>query len=120
MRYESPLAESPGTLKIEYARTLVATLSYLILKQFDAVGLTLFNNRVIQKIPPRSKPSHFQHIIHGLEAFDPSGTTNIGQVIADITERLPSRSMVLLISDLLNSDEDLYKNINLLCSRACV
>jgi len=117
MRYESPQLQADGMGKIEYARTLVAVLSYLILKQFDAVGLTLFNDRVIQKIPPRSKPSHFQHIIHGLETFQPNGVTRIGEVIADMTEQLPSRSMVILISDLLTSEEDLYKNLKLICSR---
>ena len=37
MAYESP--ESTATPKLEYARTLVASLACLLLKQFDAVGL---------------------------------------------------------------------------------
>ena len=62
MGYQSLTDEH--TPKMQYALDLVATLSYLLLKQFDAVGLTLFNDKVIEHIPPRSKASHFQHILH--------------------------------------------------------
>ena len=117
MAYESPFSKSEGTSKIEYARTLTAALSWLILRQFDAAGLILFNERVVEKIPPRSKPSHFQHIIHGLENFNPDGVTQVGRVLGDITEYLPGRSMVILVTDLLVRDEDLYKQFKLLCSR---
>ena len=64
MGYQSPF--NKGESKIGYARNLVAGLSYLFLKQFDAVGLTLFNNQVIHHIPPRSKASHLQNILYGL------------------------------------------------------
>ena len=53
MGYQSPFNKEVS--KIDYARNLVAGLSYLFLKQFDAVGLTLFNNQVVHHIPPRSK-----------------------------------------------------------------
>ena len=117
MSYRSPLIKSPSISKMEYARTLTATLSYLILRQFDAVGLILFNERVTDKIPPRSKPSHFQHIVNGLENFTPKGITRISDVIGEITERLPGRSMVILISDLLTREDNLNKSLKLLCSR---
>ena len=117
MSYKSPLIKSSSISKMEYARSLTAALSYLVLRQFDAAGLILFNERVIEKIPPRSKPSHFQHIVHGLENFAPKGITRIGKVVEDITEHLPGRSMVILVSDLLPPGDDLHKNLKLLCSR---
>ena len=103
--------------KCSHSNVVQSALSYLILKQFDAVGLTLFNDHLIEKIPPRSKPSHFQHIVHGLELFEPSGNTLISQVIGEITEELPIRSMVLLVSDLFTSEDDLYEKLKLICSR---
>lgn len=117
MNYQA-LKPKPGELsKMDYARTLVAALSYLILRQFDAIGLTLFNDHVVEHIPPRSKPSHFQHIVHGLEGFEPRGVTRIGPVVETVVERLQSRGMVILVSDFLAREDDLQKNLKLIRSR---
>ncbi|MBT3367081.1 MAG: DUF58 domain-containing protein [Nitrospina sp.] len=115
MGYQSPFPEQVS--KMEYARNLVATLSYLFLKQFDAVGLTLFNDKVIEHIPPRSKASHFQHILHGLVNIAPKGTTQIADVLGGLSERLPGRSMLILVSDFFAPNQDLQKSLKLLCSR---
>lgn len=117
MAYESPIPNSPGLRKIDYARTLTAALAYLVLRQFDAVGLIQFNNQVAQYVPPRSRPSHFQHIVHGLETLHPQGVTRIGEVIGQIIERLPNRGMFIMVSDLLARDNDLYHNLKLIRSR---
>ncbi|MEE9258362.1 MAG: DUF58 domain-containing protein [Nitrospinaceae bacterium] len=112
--------QSPGKkemTKMDYARTLVAGMSYLFLKQYDAVGLTLFNDRVVKHIPPRSKPSHLQHILHGLVTAEPQGVTRIGQVVGKLIERFQRRGMLILVSDLLARDDDIFKNLKLLCSR---
>ena len=115
MGYQPPL--SGKTSKMEYANNLVAALSYLLLKQFDAVGLTLFNDQVVKHIPPRSKASHFQHILHGLANIFPQGTTRVADVLAGIAERLPRRSMLILVSDFFVQNQDLQKSLKLLCSR---
>ncbi len=115
MGYQSPF--NKGESKIGYARNLVAGLSYLFLKQFDAVGLTLFNNQIIHHIPPRSKASHLQNILHGLSNLSTKGTTKLEDVLARLTERLPGRSMVILVSDFLTQNQDIHKNLKLLRSR---
>lgn len=115
MGYQSPLKEQHS--KMGYARTLVAALSYLLLKQFDAVGLTLFNDKVVEHIPPRSKASHYQHILHGLANISPQGTTRIDDVLGGLAERLPGRSMLILVSDFFVQNQDLQKSLKLLCSR---
>ena len=115
MAYQSPLEK--GESKIDYASNLVAALSYLFLKQFDAVGLTFFNDTVIQHIPPRSKASHLQHILHGLSTISPKGVTQIEKVLSGLAERLQGRGMLILISDFLTRDQDIYKSLKLLRSR---
>ena len=115
MAYQSPFEK--GESKIDYARNLVAALSYLFLKQFDAVGLTLFNDAVVQHIPPRSKASHLQHILHGLSTLSAKGVTQIENVLSGLAERLPSRGMLILVSDFLTRDQDIHKSLKLLRSR---
>ena len=115
MGYVSP--NQTGLTKMDYARTLAASLSCLLLKQFDAVGLTLFNDEVVHHIPPRSKTSHLQHILHGLSTIEPQGITRVDQVIGTLVERLKSRGMLILISDLFTREDDIHKDLKLLVSR---
>jgi len=117
MAYRSPDPKSPGMDKMDYARTLVAAMGYLLLKQFDAVGLTQFNDEVVAHLPPRSKPSHFQNILHDLQAMEFKGITRIEKVVGDLIERLPGRGMLVLVSDLLTRDDDVLKTLKMLKSR---
>ncbi len=115
MAYQSPFEK--GESKIDYARNLVAALSYLFLKQFDAVGLTLFNDAVVQHIPPRSKASHLQHILHGLSTLSAKGVTHVENVLSGLAERLQGRGMLILVSDFLTRDQNIHKSLKLLRSR---
>ena len=115
MDYKS--SNSKGMNKIDYARTLVAALSYLFLKQYDAVGLSLFNEHIINHIPPRSKPSHFQNILRGLATMKPTGVTRLERVIENLVERLPGRGVLILISDFLTKDVGIENKLKLLASR---
>ncbi|CAI2717743.1 DUF58 domain-containing protein [Nitrospina watsonii] len=117
MGYQSPLKKQDASPKAEYVRTLVAAFSYLLLKQFDAVGLLTFNRSIATHIPPRSKPSHFQHILHALGNCRFEGETHVSEVVGDIIERLPGRGMLVMISDLLVRDDDVLKTLNLIRSR---
>jgi uncharacterized protein (DUF58 family) len=115
MGYQSPLDEY--SFKMAYAGNLVAAISYLLLKQFDAVGLTLFNDQVVEHIPPRSKASHFQHILYGIANISPQGTTEVADVLGGLAERLPRRSLLILVSDFFIQNQGLHKSLKLLCSR---
>jgi uncharacterized protein (DUF58 family) len=115
MGYESP--DPKGMNKMDYARTLVAALSYLFLKQYDAVGLSLFNENIMNHIPPRSKPAHFQHILHGLATLTPTGVTRLEDVIGNLVERLPCRGILILVSDFLTKETDVEQKLKLLVSR---
>ena len=115
MGYESSNAKT--VKKIDYTRTLVASLSYLFLKQYDAVGLSLFNEGLINHVPPRSKPTHFKHILHELAILKPSGETKLENVIEEIVERMPTRGMIILVSDFLTKETGIEKKLKLLTSR---
>jgi uncharacterized protein (DUF58 family) len=115
MGYVSP--NQTGMTKMDYARTLAASLSCLLLKQFDAVGLTLFNDKAVHHIPPRSKTSHLQHILHGLSTIEPEGITRVDRVIEKLVARLKNRGMLVLISDLFAKEDNIQRDLKLLVSR---
>ena len=106
-----------GLDKLDYARTLAAAISYLLLKQYDAVGLSLFNDGLVKRVPARSKPSHFQQILHCLESTEFNGVASLKKAAEDLIGLLPGRGMLVLISDLLINNEDIYKTLKLVRSR---
>ena len=60
---------SDGQTKLEYGCYLSALLSYVLIKQQDAVGLAPFSSSLDRIIPPRSTPGHLQVIKKGTGSF---------------------------------------------------
>lgn len=120
MQYRS---ESVEFSKLEYAKRIAAAISYVVVKQQDAVGLVTFDRAVIQTVRPGSQPAHWKQLSHVLEetgirsqetgdrkqetgggrleaeASEPDGQFST-LVLAEIAERLPKRGVVILLSDL--------------------
>src|SRR6187399_1116793 len=57
--------------KYEYACTVAACLSYLILNQHDAVGCVSFDEKIRASVPTRSKRNHILSIIDSLNVSAP-------------------------------------------------
>ncbi|MCC6580814.1 MAG: DUF58 domain-containing protein [Phycisphaeraceae bacterium] len=100
MGMDEPKRAAPT--KWQYAGFLAASLSYLLLKQNDAVGLVLFDNEVRQYLPGRTTPSHFRHMVELIGQTEPRLDTHIGPVLHEMASRLTRRGIVILISDLLD------------------
>ncbi len=111
-------ADSPDTRsKFHYARRLAAALSYLMLHQGDSVGLILTNYRMIAQVPPRAAPGHIMSICQVLENAAPDGITDVSGVLGQFAARLKRRSLVVLISDLLDDPESVLSALGQLHHR---
>ncbi|OGP78714.1 MAG: hypothetical protein A2V86_17025 [Deltaproteobacteria bacterium RBG_16_49_23] len=108
---------SDGWSKFDYGATLTASLSYLILKQQDAVGLTLFSDRIEKRIPPKAAHGYLFAILKELEERHPGGETRVGSVLQDLAGSLRRRGLVILISDLLDEYEEVLKGLKQIRSR---
>ena len=91
--------------KLQYGSYLSAALTYLLLRQQDAVGLTLFSDDVHTHIRPSSRPSMLNNLLGVLENIEPAGTTMVGNSLHRLAERIHRRGLVILISDLLDDVE---------------
>ncbi|MFC2119666.1 DUF58 domain-containing protein [Bacteroidota bacterium] len=91
--------------KLEYASTLAAALSYLMMKQQDAFGLTLYSDRIVQYIPPKATKSYLQQILKSLVAVKASDTTNTAACLNSVAEKIQRRGLVIIISDLFDDIE---------------
>ena len=85
--------------KFELARSLAGSLAHLAVQQGDAVGLTCFNNEVVEDVPPRTSPKHLKAIYDVLERVDPAGETDIVGVLHNLAERVRRRALVVVVSD---------------------
>lgn len=92
--------------KCDYAVTSAAALSYLLLRQQDAVGCVAFDEGIRQTIPMRTTTSHLTKIVKALEAKEPRDKTNLRGVLAQVAEVYPRRGMMVVISDLLVDPDD--------------
>lgn len=92
--------------KRHYAASMAAALAYLALRQRDAVGLVVFDETITRFIRPSNHPAHWRHIVHGLEAEGAGRKTGVRSVLDDLSERLPRRTLLIVISDLFGDAEE--------------
>jgi uncharacterized protein (DUF58 family) len=81
----------------------------LLLKQRDAVGLSLFNEQLLLHTKASSSQSHVRYLYSELEQqLEQSGSlfsasSHVADVLHEIAERTHKRSMVVIFSDMLDN-----------------
>lgn len=96
--------------KIDYAKTLAAALTYLIQRQSDAVGLITYNEKITYLQPPKTNPAFIAGIYKKLYEITPEKNTYSIKALHQIAEKINKRSLVIIISDLLDEPEELIKS----------
>jgi uncharacterized protein (DUF58 family) len=108
---------SHAVKKIEYARYLASALAYLSIRQHDAAGLIIFDNKVRSYRPPSTRPGHLFALLHMLEQAEPATTTNIELPFEHFQQHLSHRGMVAVISDFYADPEAVLKAVRPLAYR---
>lgn len=98
---------SPGNIrKIEYAAYLAASLSYMMIKQQDAVGLSVFADQLLSYLPPHATKAYLRQILSELQKLKASSTTGAGKSLHQVAERIKRRGLVIVISDLMDHPDE--------------
>ncbi|MEE2857158.1 MAG: DUF58 domain-containing protein [Planctomycetota bacterium] len=108
---ESMTYGSGAMTKLDYARTLAASLAYLILGQQDAVGALVFDDEIRAEAPISQSRSHLQDLVTVLSQQSGQDTTDIGQVLANVSDRLKRRCLIVLLSDLFDDQDRLVHGL---------
>lgn len=114
---ESMRFGSGGVTKFDYACTVAAALTYLLLRQQDSVGLVTFDSAVRNVVPPRSKQTHLGTVLAALTAEEPRQKTDVYGILRRVAEDYSKKGMVVLISDLLAERDGLFRGLKLLRHR---
>jgi uncharacterized protein (DUF58 family) len=94
---------SGGLSKLDYARYLAASLTYLAHRQRDRVGLTTFDAAPVERIPPAA--GHFEIVLHALDRAAARGPGGLVGPLSSMTEHSKRRGFVTLISDLYDEPQ---------------
>jgi uncharacterized protein (DUF58 family) len=100
--------------KYDYGATLAGCLSYLTLRQGDLVGLGYSHKENIKLIPPRNSPTHLSVLMEALETGKPEGAGKLFNALETLSHASKKRSLVVLISDLLEEPEPILKALKFL------
>ena len=100
--------------KWDYACFLCSCFGYLMLKQQDAVGLALFSAKPDVLVPPRCRSTHLHHIMRMMVQHPPAGGSDLPASLQALVRRLKRRSLVVIVSDLIDAPEETLKAIRLI------
>jgi uncharacterized protein (DUF58 family) len=97
--------------KYDYARTLAASLAWILIRQRDAVGLFAFDSAESLFIPPRSTNVQLSAILSRLDSLEPSGETRCGTSIEQLAQTLRKRGMCIVMSDLFDEPAEIIRGL---------
>ncbi len=98
--------------KLKYAKHLAAALSYLFIRQGDAVGLATFDHEVRSFVRAAGRPSQVRRILQELYDAKAGKDTDTGKVLHQVAERIPKRGLVILISDLFDEPDKIIEALH--------
>lgn len=93
--------------KLNFSVQAVAALIYLLKRQRDAFGLSLFTDHLVLNTPAKSTATHqkylFSHLEQILSSKKMDVKTNLEQALHQIAELIHKRSLVVIFSDMLST-----------------
>lgn len=111
------MAYGEGGGKWDRACRLAMAMAYLILERGDAVGLTVFDTALRERVPPRAALGHLELMDQTLSARAPGGETALATVLEAAAALIKRRSLVVLVSDLLADPQRVLQVVRALKAR---
>ena len=97
--------------KLEYGSVLAASLAFLMNRQRDATGLIAFDEQIRFRLPAAARPGHLHALLLALERLQGGRRSNVGRPLHQLAEALLKRSLIVVISDLLDDPETVIKGL---------
>jgi uncharacterized protein (DUF58 family) len=114
----SMLFSSNDKLKAEYAAELTYSLCHALMQSGDAIGLGMFSDRLVTKIPPSLGKGVYYRISR--ELMNPNnygGNYDLPKVIQYVSSFLQERSVIIIISDFIGLPEGWNRFLKILAGR---
>ena len=93
--------------KLELACVIAGAIATMVQAQQDAVGLCCIGDRIEEQIPARQGGAHLAQLFQRLAAPRGRGGGRFGRLLLDAAPQLGSRGLVFVLTDALDSPDDL-------------
>ncbi|MCC6782347.1 MAG: DUF58 domain-containing protein [Planctomycetes bacterium] len=110
-------AHDGGMSKFDYAATGAASLAFLLQQQADAVGLSLFDDKVVRQVPASNTRNGLGNLMQSLQDAKPTQKSKIGSVLTELASSLRKRGVIAVFSDLFDDADEVLKGIRALGQR---
>jgi len=104
---------APKNNKLSFSIQASASLMYLLKKQRDAFGLSLFADEILLNTPAKSTTVHQKYLFTKLDELlqkpKVNAQTNLSEALHQVAELIHKRSLVVIFSDLFNTQSNSEK-----------
>ena len=85
--------------KLHYARQVAAALAFIGLVNMDRVVIEVFNDRLVQSMPPARGRKSLWRVLDFLQKVEPAGPSDLRKSLRDFSLRCTGKGIVLVLSD---------------------
>ncbi|MCX5655414.1 MAG: DUF58 domain-containing protein [Planctomycetota bacterium] len=103
--------------KSEYAIALAAALGYLLVHQGDSVGLGLVGDGLVRFLRPRGGRRQLVRVLAEMTRTEGAGGTDLAAGLHTLARRVRRRSLMLILSDLVDEPDQVLGAIKHLMGR---
>jgi uncharacterized protein (DUF58 family) len=97
--------------KFDYARTLAASITWILIRQRDAVSLAAFDEEVSTYLPPRSTNIQLKHVLAALDGLHHGARTRCGHSLGLLAHGIRRRGLTIVISDFFDEPENILQGL---------
>jgi uncharacterized protein (DUF58 family) len=105
-------ARNATSSKRRYSAIIAAALAHLALKQRDAVGITLFADKVLAHLKPRAKSTQLDEILRTIVTTPARPAALTLEALHEAAALMPRRGLVVLISDLFFEADEVFSALD--------
>jgi len=102
---------SIGVTKLDYAKYLAASISYLSHVQRDAAGVIIFDDTVRNYVAPSTRQGQLNRCLHAIEEATLGKRTDFTTPFFHFQQFLHRRGIVVVISDFFQKPEDIIHTV---------
>ena len=98
-----------GKDKIKFSVYAASALAYLLTKQRDVVGLSVFSDHLEMETEMRSTKVHLNSVLTKLSTLQkqsPKSRTNISAVLHQIAQKSHKRSLIIIFTDMFQNENE--------------
>jgi uncharacterized protein (DUF58 family) len=97
--------------KLDYARYIAASLTYLASQQRDATGLIVFDDEIKNYVPPSTRQGQLMRLLHAIEHAEGGTRTDFAKPFFHFQQFLHRRGIVVVLSDFYENPDTITKVI---------